>query len=185
MSSLALQLPFLQGEDRLHWLLGRLVHAHARLDLGIGLQLKWLGPYRGVDVDHLLVAPSVHFKTRLDKLRPLALEMWGHSNPVACAAFEQWFQRVERARGVRNDYAHGRWGRVNMREPDLFAFVALSWEFDPAKMAPEVQVTLDELEVQVKEIEALVHDFQRLQKKHEGDGRWSKAWEDQHVRNPT
>ena len=72
-----------------------------------------------------------------------------------------------------------------MREPDLFAFVALSWEFDPAKMAPEVRVTLAELEDQVKEIESLVHDFQRLQKKYEGESRWTKAWEDASAGGPS
>ncbi|WP_286530578.1 hypothetical protein [Variovorax sp. J31P179] len=167
-----------RGEDRLHWLLGRLVHAHARLDLGIGLQLRWLGPYRGVEVAHLLVAPNVHFKTRLDKLRPLALEMWGHSNPTARKAFEQWFQCAEHARGLRNDYAHGRWGPVTFREPDLFAFVALSWEFDPDRKTPEVRMTLAELEEQVEEIESLLHDFLQLQKTFEKDSRWTKAWED-------
>ncbi|MDM0049808.1 hypothetical protein [Variovorax sp. J22R115] len=171
----------LSGEHRLHWLLGRLVHAHARLDLNIGLQLKWLGPYRGVEVEDLLSA-SEPFKKRVKKLRPLVFEMWGHSNPAAREAFEHWFERVERARALRNDYAHGRWGPVSIREPNLFAFVALSWEFDPDKIAPEVRITLDEFEAQIKEIELLGHDFMRLQKKFEAEGRWSKAWEDEHAR---
>ncbi|MDM0050923.1 hypothetical protein QTI04_18105 [Variovorax sp. J22R115] len=145
------------------------------------MQLKWLGPYRGVEVEDLLSA-SEPFRKRVRKLRPLVFETWGHSKLAAREAFEKWFERVERARALRNDYAHGRWGRVSMREPDLFAFVGLSWEFDPDKIAPEVRITLGELEAQVKEIEALSRDFLRLQKKFEAEGRWSKAWEDEHSR---
>ena len=37
----------LQGLDRLHWLLGRLVHATARLDFGVGLQIRSLSLDRG------------------------------------------------------------------------------------------------------------------------------------------
>ena len=43
-----------ETEKQVHYLLGRLVHAFARLDLCVGLQLKWLGPYRGVEVGKLL-----------------------------------------------------------------------------------------------------------------------------------
>lgn len=96
-------------EDQLHRLLGRLVHAFARLDFCVGLQLKWLGPYRGMNVDRLLDA-RLPFKHRFDALEPLVLDMYAHTNRVAHDLYQTWFTRVERAKAVRNNYAHGRWG---------------------------------------------------------------------------
>lgn len=163
----------LTGEDRLHWLLGRMVHAHARLDLVVGLQLRWLGPYRGVNVDSLLLMTEPFIK-RVRQLRPLVFDMWGH-DPAARAAFEQWFDRVEHARGLRNNYAHGRWGNVGPNTPDLYYFMPLSWDFEPATMKPAERITLSQLEDQAKEIESLAQDFMRLQKLFEAEGRASKA----------
>lgn len=173
----------LAGDDRLHWLLGRLVHAFGRLDLTIGLQLRWPGLYRGVDVAGLLTAET-KFKTRAKKLRSLVGEMWGHSNEAAREAFDQWFERVERVRALRNNYAHGRWGNASAKDLNYYQFVALSWEFDAERQPPAEYLSLDELEVQVKEVETLFNDFKKLTRKYETEGRWSKAYEDQHGSSP-
>jgi len=157
----------LQGEDRLHWLLGRLVHSYARLDLNIGLQLRSLSHYRAVDVDELLKPETSTFKPRLRRLRTLSLEVYGQRNRAAREAFERWFRRAEAARALRNNYAHGRWGLVSVQQPDLFIFVALSWVFDPEKMDPPVQLSLAELEEQVLEVESLGRDFLALQRTFE------------------
>jgi hypothetical protein len=168
-----------ETEKQVHCLLGRLVHAFARLDLCVGLQLKWLGPYRGVEVDKLL-NPRQPFQNRLDALRPLVLDMYAHSDATAHGLYREWFERVENTKAVRNNYAHGRWGGwTPVREG--FEFVALSWDFDPETMTPSVHMTLQELERSVVEIERLFGEYMALEKRFRMLGRPSKAWE---VSNP-
>jgi len=62
-------------EDEFHRLLGRLVHAHARFDFNLGLQLKWLGPYCQVDLGGLLDPQTSRLGERLKKLRQLVLDV--------------------------------------------------------------------------------------------------------------
>ena len=157
-------------------LLGRLVHAVARLDLNVGLQLKWLGPYRGHNVSDLFSTGQGSFRHRLRKVKSLTIETWAHSDAEAQKAFSDWFVRAEAARGIRNDYAHGRWGRRSFRNED-FNFVALTWEMDADKQAPEVVIHLDELAQEVAEIERLAHEFVELQKRFENSALPSVEWE--------
>lgn len=173
--------PSLSPEDQLHLLLGRLVHAVARLDLVVGLQLKWLGPYRGQDVAELFETGQGSFRKRLNKLKSLSLETWGHADADARHAFSEWFARADAARGIRNDYAHGRWGRRSVRSDD-FNFVALGWELDSDKQPPEVVVQLDALAREVEEIERLTQDFLDLQERFGTSARPSHEWESAHRR---
>jgi hypothetical protein len=167
---------FSADEDRLHLLLGRLVHAFGRLDFYIGLQLKWLGPYRGVKVDHLLDA-KLPFKHRLDALKPLVIEMYAHTDQAAHDLYQTWFERVKNAKAIRNDYAHGRWGGFTPVK-EGFEFVALSWEMDPLKQTAAVHMTFDDLERSVAEVERLFGEYMSFEKRFRMQGRPSKEWEE-------
>ncbi|CAN7330337.1 hypothetical protein LJR130_001759 [Variovorax sp. LjRoot130] len=158
------------------FLLGRLIHAYARLDHFIGLQLNWLGEYRGQPVAKLL-RKNVAFARRLKCLRQLAIETWGHSDPKVVDEFKAWFKEVERVQGQRNKYAHGRWGYMRINTDEI-EFVELSWESDPAKMKPAVKVALEDFRRLVGEVERLTHGFVSLQKKFESRVRYKKEWED-------
>lgn len=173
----------LSPEDRLHLLLGRLVHAVARLDFCVGLQLQWLGPYRGHDLADLFSTGQGSFQKRLHKLKVLTMEIWAHADAQALAAFSDWFVRAEAARGIRNDYAHGRWGRQSFRNED-FLFIALSWEMDADRQAPAVVVKLEQFSLDVAEIELLAHEFMALQKRFENAARPSVDWEAAHRMDP-
>lgn len=166
-------------EDQLHLLLGRLVHAFARFDFNIGLQLKWIGPYRGVEIDDLLTA-RVPFTHRFDALKSLLLEIYAREDRQAHAAFAKWFDRAEEARALRNDYAHGRWGFLSpdQLEPYEVEFVGLGWEMDPAKQAPAVRMRLDELDAEVQLIESLFAEFRSLAQTFSDRARPPKQWED-------
>lgn len=167
---------FSTDEDRLHLLLGRLVHAFARLDFYLGLQLKWLGPYRGVKIDQLLDA-RLPFKHRLDALKPLVLEMYAHTDQAAYDLYQSWFERVENAKAIRNDYAHGRWGGFRPVK-EGFEFVALSWEMDAMKQTPAVRMTFDDLERNVAEVELLFSEYTSFGNRFRMQGRPSKEWEE-------
>lgn len=149
------------AEDRLHLYLGRLIHATARLDFVVGLQLRWLAP-RGVVIADLLRPHHGSLYTRLQKLKELTLKTCDHAGPTASKAFHDWFARAEAARGIRNDYAHGRWGKRSVKTTD-FDFMPLSWETDPARQLPAIVVALDALAGQVAEVERLGHEFVSLQ----------------------
>ncbi|SEA67706.1 hypothetical protein [Variovorax sp. YR216] len=162
--------------DGLHLLLGTLIHAYARLDHFMGLQLKWLGEYRGRPVTNLL-RKNVGFDRRLKLLRELSIETWAHSDAKIADEFRAWFKEVERVQKQRNRFAHGRWGYVH-KESGEVGFVDLSWERDPDKMKPPVQVALREFKRLASEVECLSGQFMALQDKHMARARYKKEWED-------
>ena len=113
----------LDPEDRLHLLLGRLVHAFGRFDFNMGLQLKWLGPYRGVEVDHLLVG-SKPFTMRFAQLEPLVMDVFGHQNDRSGPACLNSFtpRDKETACGLKRcRVVHGGGGRCATNRPTRWA----------------------------------------------------------------
>lgn len=164
------------GRDALHLLLGRLIHAYARLDHFIGLQLNWLGEYRSQPVTKLL-RKNVAFDRRLKCLRQLAIETWGHTDPKVAEEFSAWFKEVTRVQGQRNKFAHGRWGYIPMNSDEI-EFVELSWETDSAKAKPGGKIALEDFRRLVDEVERLSQNFMRLQKRFESSVRYKREWED-------
>lgn len=162
--------------DALHLLLGRLIHAYARLDHFIGLQLKWLGEYRDRPTAKVL-RKRTPFELRLRLLRELAIESWGHSDVKVADEFKVWFKEVERVQKQRNRFAHGRWGYVHKGTGEI-EFVDLSWETDPVKMKPAVQVALTDFDRLARDVERLNGEFLALQQRHMPRVRYTKQWED-------
>lgn len=151
-----------------HHLLGRLAHAHASLDFNLGLQLNWLGPHLQVKVHHLLDAKKVVFAKRLAKLKDLVFELFENAGEGALDEFGQWFEAAEAMKALRNDYVHGRWGvpgKLVDGQP-MLAFVPLHWEMSADRPDDSVYMTLDEFGGQVEKMEALAHEYFRLERKY-------------------
>ena len=164
------------ANDEMHRLLGRLIHAHARLDHFIGLQIVWLGDYRGRSVADLLVK-GVNFAKRLRCLRQLALETWAHSDPEVGKEFTAWFNAVRHAQAQRNRLAHGRWGCMRS-DAQQIECVELAWETETAKSKPTIKVQMTDFRQLVDDVESLQPKFIQLQKAFESRVRYTKAWED-------
>jgi len=160
----------------MHRLLGRLVHAYARLDHYVGLQLKWLGDYRAQPVEQLL-RKTIPFDMRLRRLKRLAIETWGHTDQAVANEFREWFAAVERIQKQRNNFAHGRWGDPRT-SADVVQFVELTFETDADETKPELTISLAEFGRLVSEVEGLSASFMALQKKFERRVRYRKDWED-------
>ncbi|WP_431113050.1 hypothetical protein [Variovorax paradoxus] len=160
----------------MHRLLGRLIHAYARLDHFVGLQIAWLGDYRGQSVKDLLVR-GVNFAQRLRSLQLLTLETWGHSDPRVAQEFAAWFRDVRRAQAQRNRLAHGRWGYMRSGAKEI-EFVELGWETEATKLKPATKVLMTEFGQLVADVESLQPRFIELQKTFESRTRYTKAWED-------
>lgn len=154
--------------DEFHRLLGKLVHAHATFDFAVGLQLRWLGPHLAIQVDHLIASRRVPFAHRLDALKPLVLDMFEPAGPVARAEFKDWFARANRHKTLRNDYVHGRWGVPGkvVGGQAMLSFVPLHWDMSPDRPDDSIHMTLEDFAEQVDEIVALLHDYQRIEKKY-------------------
>lgn len=151
-----------------HHLLGRLAHAHAGLDFNVGLQLNWLGPHLQVKVHHLLNARKVMFAKRLSALRDLVFELFENAGATAIDEFRQWFEAADAMKALRNDYVHGRWG-VPGKLVDgqlMLAFVPLHWDMTPDRPDDSIYMTLDEFGSQVAKMEALAHEYFRLERKY-------------------
>jgi len=164
------------ANDEMHRLLGRLIHAYARLDHFIGLQVAWLGDYRGRSVQDLLVK-GVNFAKRLRCLQQLAFETWAHSDPEVAKQFASWFKAVRYAQAQRNRLAHGRWGYMRSDAQEI-EFVELAWETTATKLKPAMKVQMTEFRQLVIDVEGLQPRFLQLQEIFESRTRYTKAWED-------
>lgn len=160
-----------------HHLLGRMVHAHARFDFNVGLQLSWMGPTYGVEVTDVLNPHKATFKVRLNFFKRLVLEAYQPGGAAFVTEFRIWFDRAEKCRVLRNDYAHGRWGvpgkfifkeggsKANS-EP-LLVFIPLDWNMAPDREDRSIDLTMREFKEQVEEAEAVFNDYFKLTKRFE------------------
>lgn len=178
MNNESLEHPPLSDDDRMHLLLGRFIHAFGRLDFSVGLQLNWLGPYRGVDVKELLIQ-TTPFSHRLRVLEPLVLDVYCDTDEQAKKEFLEWFDRAKGVRVLRNELAHGRWSIQQDRERNSiqYLFVPLSWELDPDKLISPINFTHDELNAVVTEVESLARDYFKLEDRYRHLAKPSAEWE--------
>lgn len=172
-------------EDRFHMLLGRLVHSVARLDLYVGLQLRYWGHPEDAKIQELLRPRIARLEERLKALEKLLERAWGASNSKGWQEMDLWFRRAHKARAFRNEYAHGRWaapgkhrfsesGRISDAAP-LLVFVPLDWDMSEDREDQSIEMTLDEFALQVREAEQLSQMHWDLTKRYGGQaytGHW-------------
>jgi hypothetical protein len=173
--------------DEFHRLLGRLIHSIARFDFTVGLQLNWLGPHCQQDVSVLLSARQAKLGERLKKLKALIMDVYEPAGTQALAEFSTWFDKADQARGLRNDYAHGRWGvpgkylfkppgRLIDAKP-LLAFIPLHWDMTPDRADDSVYMTLEEFATQVSDAESLFDAYWKLCKRYESQAKPHRSFE--------
>ncbi len=163
-------------ESEFHSLLGRLVHHSAMFDFNIGLQLKWMSEYYGFKLGDLLNPKKAPLQKRLAKLKSVCRRAFQPAGGEAIAEFLAWFTEADKARALRNDYVHGRWGvpggyRGGLSTPIgdcdlLLGFVPLHWNTTPDTMPPEITMTLDEFRQQVEDAISLFGQYSVLSEKH-------------------
>jgi len=171
--------------DDFHKLLGRLVHAHARLDFNIGLQLRWMGPYCQVDVSEHLDPLKTQYAQRLKKLRQLTMDIYQPGGEAFASEFRIWFVQADECRALRNDYAHGRWGvpgSFDFSDGDTLAtalplllFIPLQWDLSPDRPDDSISMTLDDFAKQVANAERLSSEYFRLTEKYRYSARWPRS----------
>lgn len=167
--------PFL---EEFHRNLGRLVHATASFDFHIGLQLNWMGPMLGIDVTEDLDPKGTNLRQRLKRLKTLTLKAFAAAGDDAVRELGNWFERADKARAIRNDYVHGRWGVPASFEMDaegridgepLLGFVPLNWDFTPGQPDQTIRMKMQDFARQVDAAERLMTDYTRLTDKY---GAW-------------
>lgn len=168
--------PWADFEDEFHRLLGRLVHTTARLDFTVGLQLNSLGPFYGFEVANHLDPVREHLSGRLKVLKKILQHSLAQAPVAVREDFDGWFERVDRARAMRNDYVHGRWAapgawheapsghRIDAKP--LLVFVPLNWDMRADRPDTSIKMTLEDLAAQVTESEFLVNDYMQLVDRH-------------------
>lgn len=151
-----------------HLRLGRLSHASAQLDFNIGLTLNWLGQHNSVDVRKLLDPKKTQLCQRLEKLEELIKKIYDQAQPRVASDFNAWFRRADKARALRNDYVHARWGmpgELKDEEPYVF-FLKLNWDKSPGQPDKSVRLTFNEFDRQIEEVNKLASDFMKVRDRH-------------------
>ncbi len=163
-------------ESAFHLLLGRLVHAIARLDFTMGLQLRYWAHKDEPRVRTLLKPGNARLNDRLEALEELVGASWSGAHTEGQEEMSRWFERAHKARGVRNEYVHGRWaapgkhsftesGRVCDAMP-LLVFMPLDWDMSENREDKSLTLTLEEFAAQVVEAEQLTEQLWRIEKKY-------------------
>ncbi|SOZ68516.1 conserved hypothetical protein [Cupriavidus taiwanensis] len=162
-------------ESAFHLLLGRLIHAIARLDFNVGLQLRYWAHEDDSRIRALLKPRTSKLEERLRVLEQLVAGAWSGAHDEGQRQLSDWFERAHKARGFRNAYAHGRWGvpgkhlhaesgRLCDATP-LLVFVPLDWDMSPNRKDNSIELTLDEFAAQVEEAEHLSVQFLDIERK--------------------
>jgi len=151
-------------EHEFHSLLGRLVRAHANFDYNVGLQLNWLGGYYGLSVKELLDPFGVPFGKRLKVLRRFILDAFERCGEDTLAKFQDWFDKANEYKDLRNDYVHGRWGFPGhfANDKPLLRFSPLHWDMTSTRADESITMTLEEFSDQVKTVEKLILEYHKL-----------------------
>ncbi len=150
--------------DAFHLRLGRLTHAAAQLDFNIGLSLNWLGPHNSIDVTKWLDPKKSQLGQRIEKLEELVKKTYDQTQPQVASDFDVWFRRAEKARALRNNYVHARWGlpgELIGENPYVF-FLELNWDMSPDQPDRSIRLTLIEFDQQIKEVNQLAGEFINL-----------------------
>jgi len=163
-------------EDEFHRVLGRLIRKTAGFDFNVGLQLNWMSECYGFKLGDLLDPKKTPLQKRVAKLRSVCKKAYQPAGEVAMAEFADWFTKIDKARALRNDYVHGRWGVPGGRRGGadtpikdcelLLGFVPLHWNLSPETMPQEITMTLGEFEQQVEDAISLFVQYFELQKKY-------------------
>lgn len=163
-------------EDEFDRLLGRLIRHSAKFDFNVGLQLNWMSEYYGFKLGDLLNPKKTPLQKRVAKLKSVCKKIYQPAGAVAMVEFADWFTKIDKARALRNDYAHGRWGIPGGHRggPDtpsrdcelLLGFVPLHWNLSPETMPQEITMTLGEFEQQVEDAISLFVQYFDLEKKY-------------------
>lgn len=154
--------------DAFHLRLGRLTHASAQLDFNIGLVLNWLGQHNSLDVSKLLDPKKTQLCQRLGKLEELISKIYDQTQPHVATDFDAWFRRADKARALRNDYVHARWGmpgELKDEEPHVF-FLTLNWDMTFDQPDKSIKLTFKEFDRQIHELSQLAGDFMKLRDRH-------------------
>jgi hypothetical protein len=161
--------------DEFHRYLGRLVHAFARFDYNIGLQLNYYGKRYQLDLSEILDPKAKPLGARLKILKRLILDLYSPAGEAVLTEFKLWFESAEHSRAIRNDYVHGLWGVPGdyrydkgdrfMDATPLLTFVALHWNLGPHP-DESISLTMEEFASQVESAERLLVEYFQLTEKY-------------------
>jgi hypothetical protein len=124
----------------------------------------------------LLNPKKTPLQKRIAKLKSVCKQAFQPAGDTAIAEFSAWFAKADKARALRNDYVHGRWGipgghrggsDTPFRDCELLlAFVPLHWNMSPDTTPEEIKLTMGEFNEQVEDAISLFREYFRLQKKY-------------------
>lgn len=150
--------------DAFHMRLGRLTHVVGQLDLNVGLALNWLGQNNDLDISNLLDPAKARLSLRLNMLKKLVDITFDQRTPQTAADFSAWFNRVNNAPALKNNYVHAHWtfcGLLDGEEPYVL-FKAMSWNMRPDQADNSVKLTLKEFDQHIDELKRLNFDFGKI-----------------------
>ncbi len=150
-------------EARFYSAIGKFINQYGWFDYNVGLQLNYWSNGKLKNVKKYLTINS-GLKDRLDALTGMVNKS---TNPVTAAEsseYQQWVGDVESIRGLRNDYAHGRWvhsATANKDDIDM-TFVPMQWNASQRELRPTVTISLSELERQVTQLSKLTDQIPKV-----------------------
>lgn len=150
-------------EARFYSVIGKFINQYGWFDYNLGLQLNYWGNGKPKNIKKYLTINS-GLKDRLDAITGMVNKS---TNPVTAAEsseYQQWVRDVESIRGLRNDYAHGRWVHSATASKDDIdmTFVPMQWSAGQRELRPTVTMLLSELEKQATQISKLTDQMSKV-----------------------
>lgn len=134
--------------------LGRILFEFSRLEMQLGLCLVWVDG--GTRVEQLTRRyENANFMDRLNGLREWVETLPSESAPRI--SYESWLLRTDRARKLRNELVHGRWG-IDLSRERVVNVVGLP----TSDNRRTVNYSLEDLWGVLVNLQSLRSDLQRL-----------------------
>ena len=149
------------AETRINLAIGKLLRNFNFLELNLGYCIRYLQYGQEAERAHPWLARS-SIQEKVIRFAELLREQ---SQRVNDQDLDSWCQRAAKARLLRNFYAHCIWRYLPRAEP-VVELAIPPWRKELVNDSYWVHMTLESLETDADEVEAIFRDFNALRKKY-------------------
>ena len=149
-------------ESRINTALGKIFRSYNVLKLNLGLCLRTLANPAEVSTSHSFLRRSGMPET-INRLRVLLKEC---DNISDITAFEQWAQRAESIRTLRNYSVHSTWDYLPLRKESPLEFRIPPWRTEQIGGRSQGPMRIEDLEADAERVESVFEEFQMVRRQY-------------------
>jgi len=149
-------------ESRINAALGKILRNYNFLELNLGLCLRFLANPGAPDASHKYLTRT-GLPQAIKRLKKL-LDNCEHIQDTS--EFQEWMERVEEIRSLRNYYIHATWEYMPLRVNAPLGFRVPPWRNEMIRDSDQGSMKIEDLEADANRIESVFNEFMIIRKKY-------------------